>query len=74
MKENFILVEFKDGKTSFDINTGSDTMIFMAIAGLEGYLAGQTGLDMVEIRELVDESKVGVIVKPKVVEIIEDGK
>lgn len=64
-KENFILVEFTGNNTSFDVKVDNDTQILMAIAGLESYVSAQSGLDVREIRELVDESKVGVTVKKK---------
>ena len=65
-KESFILIEFKDNNTSFDVNVDNDVQLIMAIAGLEGYLAAQTGLSKTEVRELVDDAMSGATVKPKV--------
>ena len=65
-KESFILIEFKDNNTSFDVKVDNDVQLIMAIAGLEGYLAAQTGLSKTEVRELVDDAMSGATVKPKV--------
>jgi len=72
MVENFVKVEFKDGKASFDISVDNDAMLLLAIAGLEGYVSSRSGLAMEDIRELIDESKQDYKVKPK--EEITDGK
>ena len=59
-----IEITYKDGKTSFNINA-SDYELVLALLGLEGYLAAQSGLSADEIRELIDDSKEDAVVKPK---------
>ena len=53
------------GRVEFDIRVGMNSQLIIALMGLEGYLATQTNLDAKEIRELIDEEKANVIVKPK---------
>ena len=65
-KQNaFILIEFVDDQVKFDIRTDNNDQIITALLGLEGYLASQTGLDAEDIRQILDETKEQVVVKPK---------
>lgn len=65
MSKDFILVEFKDGKASFDIRLSNDVQMIMALTALEGYLAAQSGLATEDIREMIDEAKGGLTIRPK---------
>ena len=66
-KENGIItIEFdENGKAEFDIYTRNDGELLTALLGLEGYVASRTGLDCEDIRELIDEEKKSVQVRPK---------
>jgi len=53
------------GRVEFDIHVGMNSQLIIALMGIEGYLHSQTGLEAHEIRELIDEEKANVNVKPK---------
>lgn len=64
-EEVYIKVQFGEkDKATFDIYTTNDAQILTAIAGLEGYIAARAGLSVDDIRELIDESKKGLTVRP----------
>ena len=63
--EDFVLVNFEGGKASFDIRVSKPDQVFTAMLGLEGWLATQLGLEAFDIREILDEIKGDVNVRPK---------
>lgn len=63
-----ILIEFdENGTASFDVYTKHDEQIIIGMMGLEGYIAAKTGLDKEDIRELMDNEKLKINVKPKAI-------
>lgn len=69
---DFIVVNFEGGQAKFDIRVKDPAQVFTAMLGLEGWLATQLGLEAKDIREVLDEIKNDVVVKPKTDEGIED--
>jgi len=60
-----IRIEFDDnGQVEFDIKASNDAQLIIAILGLEGYFGRMTGLGSTEIREILDEEKEHLVVKP----------
>lgn len=62
-----IVISFDDrGRVHFDIKTGMNSQLIVALMGLEGFLHSVTGLDATAIREMIDEEKhqVSVSVNP----------
>ena len=72
-KEEFVLVSFEGGQTTFDIHTSNDNQLFTALLGIEGYIATKLGLEAFDIREILDEMKGDVTVRPKE-DMIEDAE
>ena len=61
-----VLVEFNnEGQAKFTIDTDSDEQIFTALLGIEAYLADKTGLHINDIRDIVDDMKKEVDIKPE---------
>ena len=61
-----VLVEFNEvGQARFTIDTQSDEQIFTALLGIEAYLADKTGLHINDIREITDDLKKEVDIKPE---------
>ena len=54
-----------DGEVTFNINTENDGQLLVAMLGLEGYFARQTGLGSTEIREIMDDEKPNMKVRAK---------
>jgi len=54
-----------DGEVEFDIKTENDGQLLVAMLGLEGYFARQTGLGSTEIREIMDDEKPNMKVRAK---------
>jgi hypothetical protein len=65
MTEDFVLVNFEGGSAEFDIHVSEPAQVFTVLLGLEGWLATQLGLDAPDIREILDEMKGDVNVRPK---------
>ena len=53
------------GNVSFDIKTTKVSELLIALMGIEGYINQITDLSATEIRELIDDEKMHVNVKPK---------
>ena len=62
---DFIVVNFEGGQAKFDIRVKDPAQVFTAMLGLEGWLGSQLGLEAFDIREILDEIKNDVVVKPK---------
>lgn len=55
--DNFIHIEFTGKQISYDIQTKSHNEIIAAIMGLESYACNFLTLDIVSVREIIDEMK-----------------
>ena len=57
MKKDYVLVEFNGDETSFDYNVSKAEYLFTALMGLEATVCKETGLDIYDVREVIDEMK-----------------
>ncbi len=57
MKKSFVLVEFGESETSFDYNVEKAEDLFTALMGIEATVCKETGLDITDVREVVDEMR-----------------
>jgi hypothetical protein len=65
MKKSYILIEFDGESSSFDINVEHHAHLFTALMGIESFTCAETGLDIVDLREILEEAKGNLEVKPK---------
>ena len=63
--KDFILVDFESGSAAFEIHVTEPAQALTALLGLEGWVATQLGLEAQDIREILDEMKDDVNVRPK---------
>ena len=61
---DFITIEFEDGKAKVGYNISEDAQLFTALLCIEGIIGRVTGLGAQEIREIIDDEKDYVVVKP----------
>ena len=56
-KKNYVLIEFNGNETSFNYDVERAEYLFTALMGIEATLVKETGLDIADIRMLVDEER-----------------
>jgi hypothetical protein len=78
-KKNYILIEFneKTNEVEFNYDLDKAEFFFTAFMGMEAMTCKETGLDIVDVREVIDEMKGKHQVKmtePKDPNVVEDNE
>lgn len=68
----FVKVDFtEDGKAEITYDVSNSAQLFTSLLAIEGIIGRVTGLGSTEIREIIDDEKSNVEVKPLEEEIVE---